>query len=171
MQISLVFASVSFGDSLATASFLRCKFRSVPPSVRPQPDRAAAAVTAAAAVAAVRPTVRSRSHGRSRSRRNRSRRRPSAGRPLQIHERLDTVALGFVVVSFSGERERRVLVVWVNCRGKVAPSLDVRSGGVPSLICFSASLRCAPRGANLYATDRFRAAAEPTVKIYGPWAE
>ena len=48
---------------------------------------------AAAAVAAVRPTVRSR------SRRNRSR-RPSAGRPLQIHERLDTLALGFVVVSF-----------------------------------------------------------------------
>ena len=57
--------------------------RRCPLSVRPS------AAAAAAAAAAVRPTVRSR-----------SRRRPSAGRPLQIHERLDTVALGFVVVSF-----------------------------------------------------------------------
>ena len=32
--------------------------------------------------------------------------------------------------SRSRERERRVLVVCVNCRGKVAPSLDVRSGGI-----------------------------------------
>ena len=39
--------------------------------------------------------------------------------------------------------------------------------GLHSLIRISASLRCAPRGKNPYATDRFRAAAEPTEKIRG----
>ena len=41
----------------------------------------------------------------------------------------------------------------------------MRSGGVPSLIRIFASLRCALRGANPYATDRFRAAADPTAKL------
>ena len=36
--------------------------------------------------------------------------------------------------------------------------------GLHSLIRIFASLRCAARGANPYATDRFRAAAEPTGK-------
>ena len=80
---------------------------------------------------------------------------------------LHSASIQYMRPNFSRERERRVLVVWVNCRGKVAPSLDVRSGGVPSLIRTFASLRCAPRGTNPYATDRSWAAAEPTVKIYG----
>ena len=88
------------------------------------------------------------------------------------HLQLVPLAIGFTCPccqekTFSRERERRVLVVNVNCRGKVAPSLSVRSGGLPSLIRTFASLRCAPRGKNPYATDRFRPAAEPTGKIRG----
>ena len=194
----------TFGDSFATANFLRCKFRSFSPrfpsvirspppvffganfvrfrrpsdrsrsrsrrnrsrsrsrrpSDRPQPqplqpqpqpcrrNRAAAA----AAATAVRPTVRSRSRGRSRRRRNRSR------RAVRCRSMKDSI------LSLSGSW-------WCNCRGKVAPSLSVRSGGVPSLIRTFASLRCAPRGKNPYATDKFRAAAEPTDIIRGPSAE
>ena len=166
------------------------RLQPVRPSVRSSAAAAVgAAAAAAAAAAAVRPTIRSRSRGRSRSRRNRSRRRPSAGRPLQIHERLDTVALGFVVVSFSvfifvASSNRKFYVAMklfifpesvsegfsfsgLIYRGKVAPSLSVRSGGITFAYSHFGGERCAPRGANPYATDRFRAAAEPTAKIYG----
>ena len=54
--------------------------------------------------------------------------------------------------------------LYVNYQAKVAPSFEVRSGGVPSLIRTFASLLRAACGANLYATDRLRAAAEPAGK-------